>query len=56
MRLAELMTGGYDTGSAVAAMSRELRAVMAEALKGAAQAVDPMDELAARRARRIGRV
>lgn len=41
--------GTTDTGSAVAAMSRELRSLMAEALGKTETAADPMDELKARR-------
>lgn len=41
--------GTTDTGSAVAAMSRELRSLMAEALGKTEVAADPMDELKARR-------
>lgn len=41
--------GTSDTGSAVAAMSRELRSLMAEALGKTEVAADPMDELKARR-------
>lgn len=43
----------FDTGSSMAALSRELRAVMAEALGDQAQAtLDPLDELKARRDRK----
>lgn len=52
LRLAERMCGEFDTGSAVAALSKELRAVMAEALADAPKAADAMDELALRRAQR----
>lgn len=38
-----------ETGSAVASLSREFRAVMAEALAGVRAAADPVDELRARR-------
>lgn len=49
-----LMTATVDTGSSLASVSKELRAVMAEALEGAA-ASDPIDELRARReAKRSG--
>ena len=41
--------GATDTGSAVAAMSRELRSLMAEALGKSEAVSDPMDELKARR-------
>lgn len=44
----------FDTGGGTAALSRELRAIMAEALREAAE-VDPVDELNARRdAKRAG--
>lgn len=49
VRLAERMCGLMDTGSAIASLSRELRAVMAEALADAPKAGDAMDELARRR-------
>ncbi len=52
VRLAERLHSEYDTGSAVASVSRELRAVMAEALKDAGAAADPVDELAQRRQRK----
>jgi len=41
--------GGFDTGGGLAALSRELRAVMAEATHGAKASVDVVDELRARR-------
>lgn len=43
------VTSGVDTGSSLAAVSKELRAVMAEALAGVAVADDPIDELRRRR-------
>jgi hypothetical protein len=52
LRLAERMGSTFDTGSAIAALSRELRAVMAEALQNGAKAADGLDELAARRAQK----
>jgi hypothetical protein len=52
VRLAERMVAGSETGSAVASLSKELRATMAEALKGAQQAGDPVDEIRARRDRK----
>src|SRR5688500_13133780 len=39
----------FDTGSAVAAVSKELRAVMAKALEDAQPVADPLDQLRARR-------
>ncbi len=44
-----LATGSADTGSAVASLSKELRAVMAEAMQGVPAAPDALDQLAARR-------
>jgi hypothetical protein len=49
LRLAERMCSPYDTGQAMAAVSKELRAVMAEATKDAPKAADRLDELAERR-------
>jgi hypothetical protein len=51
LALAERVNNPRDTGSAIAALSKELRAVMVEALKGAEVAADPLDELRARRDR-----
>jgi len=55
LALALRIVAGVDTGSAIASMTRELRAVMAEALRGAKQAQSRVeqrkDELAARRRR-----
>ncbi len=45
--------GGRDTGSALASVARELRATLAEALKGAAVEADPVDEIRARRERKL---
>ncbi len=53
--LAVKLASPFDTGSAMAAVSRELRAVREEALRGAEQAADPLDELRLRRdAKRAG--
>lgn len=41
-----------ETGSAVASLVREYRASLGDALGGAEQAVDPVDELRSRRERR----
>ncbi|MFJ4735277.1 hypothetical protein ACIP6V_23890 [Streptomyces sp. NPDC088770] len=41
-----------ETGSSLAAMVREFRAALAGALEGAGEAVDPVDELRARRDRK----
>jgi hypothetical protein len=54
VELARRIGSPFETGSAVAAMSRQLQAVMTEALKFAA-AEDPLDELRKRRdAKRVG--
>ncbi len=54
--LAVKLASPFDTGSAMAAVSRELRAVREAALGGAGQDASPLsrarDELAARRSRR----
>ncbi len=47
--LAVKLASPFDTGSAMAAVSRELRAVREEALRGAEQVADPLDELRLRR-------
>ncbi len=53
--LAVKLSSPFDTGSAMAAVSRELRAVREEALRGAEQVADPLDELRLRRdAKRAG--
>lgn len=44
--------GSQESGSSLASLSKEFRAAQAEALKGAEQAADPMDELRARRDRK----
>ena len=51
--LATRIDSGADTGSAVAALSKELRAVMDAALADAETAADPLDELRARRERKF---
>lgn len=50
--LAGRMAGTFDTGSAIAALNRELHATMERALSLASVVADPMDELRARRERR----
>lgn len=50
--LAERLGSPRDTGSAVASLSKELRAVMAEATAGANTAASALDELRARRDRK----
>lgn len=47
--LAARLGSPADTGSATAALSKELRAVVAAALAAAPAAADPVDELRARR-------
>ena len=49
MALARRIDTGVDTGSSVAALSKELREVMALAMQGVAVAADPVDELMRRR-------
>jgi hypothetical protein len=49
LRLAEKLTSTRDTGSATAAVSKEFRAVMAEALADVPRKADSVDELAQRR-------
>ena len=49
LRLAGRLLSDYDTGSALAALSREFRATMTEALADVEVAADPLDELAKRR-------
>lgn len=50
--LAARIGAGSDTGSAVAALSKELRAVMDAALADAPKAADALDELSERRRRK----
>lgn len=52
LALAARIDTGADTGSAIAALSKELRAVMDSALAGAAKAADKLDELSERRKRK----
>ncbi len=52
MALAERMADA--AGAAMAALSKELRSVMATATEGAAVAADPLDELKLRRDRKSG--
>lgn len=46
-------TGATETGSGLAAMVREHRATLAEALRDAEGQADPLDELQARRERKL---
>jgi hypothetical protein len=48
-----LDSGLTETGSSVAAMIREHRAALADALKGARAETNPLDELRARRERKL---
>jgi len=43
------MASSMQTGSSIAALSKELRSVLAEALEGALVVADPVDELRRRR-------
>lgn len=52
MHLAMVFAAGSHTASGAAALSRELRAAMESALRGAATQADKLDELAARRSRK----
>ena len=49
LELARRIAAAPEMSSGVAALSRELRAVMGEALAGVGAAADPVDELRARR-------
>jgi hypothetical protein len=49
LRLAQKLAGNFDTGSAMASLSREFRAVMLQALSDGTRKADSLDELAARR-------
>jgi hypothetical protein len=52
--LAARLDAGADPGSAMAAMSKELRTIMTELTRTATIAADPVDELLARRKARRG--
>lgn len=52
--LAAKLDLGGDTGSAMAALAKQHLAALEEALKGAPVADDQVDELRARRAKRLG--
>lgn len=47
-------SGLHETGSSLAALVREHRAALADALKGGKRAANPVDELRARRERKLG--
>lgn len=51
--LAARLDAGADPGSAMAAMAKELRQVMADLLAGASVVADPVDELRERRRARL---
>lgn len=52
LRIAAKLAGESDTGSAMASLSREFRAVMQQALSEGTKKSDSLDELAARRMQR----
>lgn len=54
--IARKLDAGGDTGSAVAALTRELRAAVAEAVANATVAGDQIDEIARKREERLRRV
>lgn len=55
LELARRLTfAGSDTGSSVAAVARELRTALRDAIQEAQLVGDPLDELRERRARRLG--
>jgi hypothetical protein len=54
LHLATQLDAGGHTGSQTAALTRELRAALAEALKHASRVGDRLDELSERRASRFG--
>jgi hypothetical protein len=47
--LARRLESPMETGASIASMTKQLRETLVDALKGAAQAADPLDELRARR-------
>lgn len=51
--LARRLDEANDPGSALAAVAKELRTTLAEATKAASAVSDPVDELRARRERRL---
>ncbi len=54
MAIAERIASPHETGAAVASLSKQLQAVVSEAL-GSVKSVDPLDQLRARRdAKRVG--
>jgi hypothetical protein len=53
LALARAVDDPSTSGAAVASLSRELRVVMAEAVRGAVVVRDGLDEVAARRAAKV---
>jgi hypothetical protein len=47
--LARRLESPHETGASVASMSKQLRETLVDALKGARQVADPLDEIRARR-------
>jgi len=47
--LARRIESPMETGASIASMTKQLRETLADALKGAQQAADPLDEIRARR-------
>jgi len=56
MELARRIVNAPGMNTGVSALSKQLQAVMTEALSGAVAAADPVDELRARRDRKRGRL
>ena len=54
LNLASALDNPAETGSARAALHRQWTVAMDQALEGVARANDPLDQLAERRARRLG--
>lgn len=54
VKLAEKLDTGRDTGSAMAALSKQHLTALAEALRGVTLVSSPLDELRARREARLG--
>jgi hypothetical protein len=53
LSLTRAMESPIQTGSSVAALSKELRVVMAHVMRDAPAVADPLDELARRRERKL---
>ena len=55
MVLARRIESPMETGASIASMTKQLRETLTDALKGAAMAADPLDEIRARReSKRVG--